>query len=381
MKPFFIFLALLISPASQARTIDDVLAQTESKTMSYRLPSGYLESVVINMSFAGSSIVSIMDKANLKKANVIQVDLVYTNFPKDVDMLKLNKERIQQALEARGDLVSNENISWKLIRQMGCKDEAEAKIMFHGVVIHYLPEQGPALFKNETLSYGELPKNDSTKVKNSDFKQFSDSTVVSVLRRNKEWKNPTIVSDVTCSMSPYASQLLLWFLYKMNDKEACNMVLFNDGDGKANELKVIGSTGGLYSKSSKEYQDFWNLLMTATSKGCSGDTQENGIEGILKAQELFPNSKEIIYIADNYAPLRDISLADKIKIPVRVVICGTQFRTSVELMNLALKTGGSVHTMEKDLTELSKLAEGKVFELNRQKYIIKNGKIELLKMT
>lgn len=180
-------------------------------------------------------------------------------------------------------------------------------------------------------------------------------------------------------MSPYVSQIILWFLYKFNDKVETNITLFNDGDGKKNELKVIGSTGGIYTLKTKDYNELFKLFTTATSKGCSGDTQENGIEAILRTQESYPNTKEIIYIADNYAPLRDISLLEKVKIPVRVVLCGTQININQELMNLAKMTNGSIHTMEQDLYDLSKLAEGKIFEFNHKKFIIKNGNIELLK--
>lgn len=380
MKPHFILLIwLFVAPTVHARNVEDIVTQKEVKTRNYRYSDSYLEAVVVNMSFGEYSIVSIMDKAKLKNAQIIQVDVIYTDYPKGIDLQSLNRQRIRKALEARNDLVSNEAIKWRLVRQMECKSEAEAKLLFHGVVIYYRPEFSP---ETETNFYNSvLPENDSVKINNSEFKQFKDSTVVAALRRNKSWTNPTIVTDVTGSMSPYVSQVLLWYLYKWNKKETTNIVLFNDGDRKPDHLKLVGQTGGLYIKSTNKYDDFLSLLQQANSNGYGGDIPENGVEAILKAQKEFPDSKEIIFIADNYADMRDFELIPKIKIPVRVILCGTHFFVNPQYLELARKTGGSVHSIEQDLVNLSKLAEGKTFQFNRRTFIIKNGEILPLKST
>lgn len=358
---------------AHSRTIEDVVNQKEVKTKSYRYSDSYLEAVVINMSFGASSIVSMMDKVKLKNAQVIQVDIIYTDYPKGMDLQKLNRERIRKSLEVRNDLISNELVNWRLVRQMDCKSEAEAKLLFHGVVIYYRPAFSAEM---ETEFYkSTLPETDTVKITNSDLKQFKDSTVVAVFRRNKNWRSPTIVTDVTGSMSPYVSQVLLWYLYKWNNKEINNIVLFNDGDNKSTSAKIIGKTGGIYTQSTNKYEDLLLLLQRANSGGYGGDIPENGVEAILEAQKEFPKSKEIIFIADNYADMRDFELTSKIKIPVRVVLCGTHFFVNTQYLELAMKTGGSVHSMEQDLYDLSKLAEGKTFTFNRQVYLFKEGKI------
>lgn len=379
MKSLITILLVVVFPFmsnGQNRTVEDVLNQQELKKKRYRLDAGYLDAIVINMSFGESAVVSMMDKANLKNASVFQVDIVFTDYPKNIDLNHLNKQRILKALEARRDLVIDKNVTWKLIRQMDCESEAEAKTLFHGVVIHYKKGQTERVRQTDKAFYDSiLPKNDSVPVGKEQLKQFKDTTVTTVFRRNKQWKNATVVADVTGSMSPYISQLALWFLYKLNHKEVTNLVLFNDGDDLKNELKITGKTGGIYTKSTNNYRDFVDVLQLATSRGFGGDLQENAVEAILKAQELYPNSTEIIFIADNYAPIRDAELISNIKIPVRVVLCGTQLFANPHYLNLARKTGGSVHSMEQDLVDLSKLVEGKTFLFNRQMYIFKNGEI------
>jgi len=379
MHSFVALLLLVVLPlvvTGQKRTVETILNQQEVKKKRYRLDAGYLDAIVINMSFGEAAVVSMMDKANLKEATVFQVDIVYTDYPKGVDLNNLNKQRILKALEARKDLVIDKNVTWKLIRQMDCGSEAEAKTLFHGVVIHYKKGQTEKVRETDQVFYDSiLPKSDSVPAKAEQLKQFRDTTVTAVFRRNKQWKNATVVADVTGSMSPYISQFALWFLYKLNHKEVTNLVLFNDGDNLKNELKVPGKTGGIYTKSTDNYRDFVELLQLTTSMGFGGDLQENAVEAILKAQELYPDSKEIIFIADNYAPIRDAGLISNVKKPVRVVLCGTHLFANSQYLNLARKTGGSVHSMEQDLIDLSKLVEGKVFTFNRQMYIIKNGEI------
>lgn len=372
-SPIMLMIGMFVSISGYSRTIEDVVNQKEVKTKSYRYSDSYLEAVVINMSFGASSIVSIMDKAKLKNAQIVQIDVIYTDYPKGMDLQNLNRQRIRKALETRHDLISNERIHWRLVRQMDCKSEAEAKLLFHGVVIYYRPEFSAEM---ETEFYkSTLPETDTVKITNSGLRQFRDSTVVAVFRRNKNWISPTIVTDVTGSMSPYVSQVLLWYLYKWNNKETTNIVLFNDGDHKSTLAKTIGKTGGIYVQSTNRYEDFLTLLKKANTGGYGGDIPENGVEAILKAQEEFPKSKEIIFIADNYADMRDFELIPKIKIPVRVVLCGTHFFVNTQYLELARKTGGSVHSIEQDLFDLSKLAEGKTFTFNRQTYIFKNGEI------
>lgn len=371
-----LLMALPLIAASQNRTVEVILGQQEIKKKRYRLDAGYLDAIVINMSFGESAVVSMMDKANLKEATVFQVDIVYTDYPKGVDLNSLNKQRILKALEARKDLVTDKHVAWKLIRQMDCESEAEAKTLFHGVVIHYKKGQTEKVRETDRMFYDSiLPKSDSVPLKKEQLKQFRDTTVMAVFRRNTQWKNATVVADVTGSMSPYISQLALWFLYKLNHKEVTNLVLFNDGDDLKNELKITGKTGGIYTKSTNSYRDFVDVLQLATSRGFGGDLQENVVEALLKAQETYPDSKEIIFIADNYAPIRDEELIPKVKIPVRVVLCGTHLFANAHYLNLARKTGGSVHSMEQDLIDLSKLVEGKTFLFNRQMYIFKKGEI------
>ena len=206
----FSILTVGLSAQKFTRTVDDILNQHEVKSGIYRISGTYLKSAVVNMSFGEADILSVMDRKELQKADIIQIDVVYTNFPKGQDISALNKQRILNILGIRSDLVRNTSISWHLVRQMYCHDESEAKLLFHGAVIYYLPEQTQALNNFEMEQYKELPKSDTVKITEKSLKQFKDDPVIlEVMKRNK-WENPTIVADVTCSMYPYLKQTAFW---------------------------------------------------------------------------------------------------------------------------------------------------------------------------
>jgi hypothetical protein len=198
--------------------------------------------------------------------------------------------------------------------------------------------------------------------------------VLKVLDRNA-WKNMVVVSDLTGSMSPYVIQLILWFKLNELDKRVSAVTFFNDGDMTPDAKKVIGKTGGIYYSPTGSFEDTRNLAIKTIQNGYGGDGPENDFEAILAAIEKNPEAKEIILVADNLAPVKDFVLMSNIKIPVRVILCGTNYGVNLQYLKLARATGGSVHTMEKDLTDLAKLGEGKTFQLGKQFFKIVGGEI------
>lgn len=199
-----------------------------------------------------------------------------------------------------------------------------------------------------------------------------DSTVFKALERNTHWKNISIVADLTCSMYPYTNQLILWFKLNNTNNPVKYLTFFNDGDGIPNSQKRVGEVGGIYQSESTTYTDVLNLAeMTMTC--CSGDIIENNIESAIAAMEKYPNADELVMIADNYATPRDLKLLNKVKKPIRLILCGTYYGINVDYLNLVRKNGGSIHTMENDLTELIKMNEGEILNFNNRKFKIINS--------
>lgn len=362
--------------ATVSRTPSEIVSQIEIQRPRYILKTTSLKAAVFGMPYGESYVISEKDRQFLKSADVRQIDLVFTDYPKGQDLKKLNLNRIKEVESWHKALVSNPEISWKIIRQTDCKNEAEAKTMFHGIVVHYKGPQTEEdhLYEMSTISR-YLPKESDIKDPVKWRKSLPDSTIFKVFERNKHWKNIAVVADLTGSMSPYTAQLVLWFKLKINDQRIHDLIFFNDGDSTPNDLKIIGKTGGIYHGEGKNYQQVRELAMKTIQAGCGGDTPENDCEALLYAFEVAPKASEYILIADNFAPIKDIVLLEKINKPVRVVLCGNGFGINVQYLNLAKKTGGSVHTMESDLVDLIKKNEGEKFTFMNQKFKIEKGEI------
>ncbi len=369
---FFLSMFSITTGSSFSRTIDDILAQKEIKKHNYVLTTGICNAIVINMQYGESEVISTSDRKALRNAEIIQVDVVFSDFPKEYDMTALNRKRIMVIQQLRKDAISNPHISWKLIRQMRCKNSAEAKTLFHGIVVHYREGQSEETTKHDvSILNNYLPESGTTDTQMT----FVDSTVHKVLTRNK-WNQIVVVSDLTGSMAPHVAQLILWFKLNELKDRVRHVTFFNDGDMTPDAHKKAGEVGGIYHYEGGDYEGIRKLAFKTVENGCGGDWQENDCEAILSAIEKNPEAKEIVLVADNGAPIRDGSLlSGKIRKPVRIVLCGTSMGVNIEYLQLAFETGGSVHTMEQDLTDLAELNEGKIFKFEGQLYRIADGKV------
>jgi hypothetical protein len=369
----------------------------------------------------------IMEQAQLealKNGRVVQVDLVYSDYPKNADLSSLNLERLKNLETLQPTLFGQEEIKWRVVRQTRCPDKASAALLFHGFVIYYRPVQSMKEVateiseikrltkRTETVKKSALVKDhnlviersiddstlkvesidpDLSEVSSSSVKSFSillpsedafsipmmDTTVSAVLNRNK-WKNMLVVADVTGSMYPYTSQLLLWLQLNASKHPNMRYLFFNDGDMTPDNKKVIGKTGGLYPIQSNNYSVVETMIYKAMRAGCGGDGPENNIEAILKGVSLYSDAQTIVMIADNWAPVKDISLLTSLKKPVKIILCGSQYFVNPVYLNIARATGGSVHTMESDILELAKISEGATVTIGKHEFKIVNGKFILV---
>ncbi len=208
----------------------------------------------------------------------------------------------------------------------------------------------------------------------------ANSLVFNVFKRNKKWNNKLIVADLTGSMYPYAQQVSTWMkLHFMKDTTSQNFAFFNDGDKKRDEDKKIGATGGIYFCKAKTVEELISTMEMTIKKGQGGDAPENPIEAIIYGLNKSGKVEDVILIADNWAKARDIKMLARIKVPVRVILCGVfdGMEINEDYLNIAYKTKGSVHTIEQDITDLMKQGKDKKFSINGVDYIIKNGSIKV----
>ncbi len=209
-----------------------------------------------------------------------------------------------------------------------------------------------------------------------DPKDTTTSIVYQVFERLPAWKNKIIVTDLTGSMYPYASELLVWYqLHFVKDTTTQEFVFFNDGDNKPDSQKKLGKTGGLYYCRAKTMEELRDKMMETINNGAGGDAPENDIEAILGGIDRYKDCDNILLIADNYANIKDIKLLPKLKKPVHVLLCGADGGdVNVDYLNLAFATKGSVHTIESDIFDIAETLEGKTITVGGTTYQLVKGK-------
>jgi hypothetical protein len=206
-----------------------------------------------------------------------------------------------------------------------------------------------------------------------------NNTVCAVLYRNKaKWESKIITTDVTGSMYPYMQQVELWHLLEAMDKKRSDYVFFNDGNRTPDYMKEIGKTGGIFFCLKHHLDSMPTVMFRAMQGGNGGDAPENDIEALISASSVAPAGTELILVADNLSPVKDISLLTNINRPVRVILCGMNGWVNPDYLLIAYKTKGSIHTIEEDIYNLSMLNEGETTIIKGSIYKFSGGRFFLL---
>ncbi|EMJ99981.1 MULTISPECIES: hypothetical protein [unclassified Leptospira] len=342
------------------------------------------EQFLLSMDFMKSKVKNVKIPTEVKEGTFITVTYIHSICKNSFyDQQRLDKERRKELLRIFPTLENNLLVEWKEKKYESCGEKENTSDKFHGFAINYRQKPSGETWKKEKeILFGKKPeisvesRSESCVTVSKHSPQFQKDEIVSkVLERKKEW-NGAIVGDLTGSMFPYTQQLFLYFKLQTLKRIERAFVFFNDGDRTPDEKKVTGKTGGIYFQKLKNYEELEKLAKAAISGGYGGDSPENDIEALIKAQAVCPECKELILIADNFSNMRDYSLMSQIQKPVRVVLCGSYAGINTEYLDLARITKGSVHTIEEDLENLMELNEGQIIELNKKKYVLEKGRFK-----
>ncbi|WNJ16630.1 hypothetical protein [Pontibacter sp. G13] len=321
---------------------------------------------VLQMRYAWPHILNPEVAYQWREQKIKRVELVFTRYPKSLEKWqfpynKLLQQRLASLHRLDPSIFQDPKIEWLYILQTDCKNEAQAEDMFHGFVIHLDP------MAEEMEAVADIAYQKA---------ELHDSTALKILDRHPEWKDMLVVMDWTGSMYPYGASVLLWHRLNMQRNATIQQfVMFNDGDKRRDHLKRIGKTRGIYPSRSQTIQGVLNTMADCMNGGTGGDEPENDIEALLRGIKWARHEGEVILIADNKSGVRDIALAEEVKVPVRVVLCGVDasFPVRIEYLNLARITGGSVHTIEEDIDRLSDMKDGDSIEIEGKRYMLMDG--------
>ena len=206
------------------------------------------------------------------------------------------------------------------------------------------------------------------------FEKTGQVVQATLHRMRDRWKNKMIVTDLTGSMSPYMDQVILWHALQLVQGEQNRYLFFNDGDRTPDAQKVIGKTGGLYYTEMAQLDSLLEKMSETAKGGFGGDSPENDIEALLAAVPSMQGMDELVLVADNFSDARDIELLSRLKVPVHIVLCGTSLGVNEQYLEIAYKTGGSVHTIEQDIEDLARLTDGATIGIGGHLYQVSRGK-------
>ena len=197
-----------------------------------------------------------------------------------------------------------------------------------------------------------------------------------LLTRRKWSPKMAVVADVTGSMSPYSTQVMLWLKYSPKTLENGRFAFFNDGDAMPDIFKRVGNTGGIYFAGSGNFDSVYSVMSKAMRRGLGGDQPENNLEAVLKTLDQWPDIDTILMIADNEAKVKDLELLPKIKKPVSIMVCGVQNAINPDYINIARSTGGRIFVLNKEIYNLKNIPageriilDGKIFEWRKGTFV------------
>jgi hypothetical protein len=327
-----------------------------------------IKTAVLKMQYGSAEILNPSAIEDLIEGicNVISVDIVYTDYREHDFQDNLNRKRLAELYFLCPSIFTQSMTKWSYVKQYGYDNEEDKKKLFHGIVVKYI--------KVPLYSPGTVEKM-ICHIKENTFK---DTSMFDIFNRLIKFKDELVCVDFTGSMSPYYLQLMVWLNLK-KDKKTLSCSFFNDGNRTPDYLKRPGKTGGIYTVRSNSIDTIVRYAHHCIYKGTGGDSPENNIEAIIEGLKKFPNTKKITMIADNWADMRDYSMISRVKIPVKVIVCGKVFNginnpLNPQYLDLARKTGGSVHTMEEDILNLMSKKEGDEITVDGVTYVISNDR-------
>lgn len=327
-----------------------------------------------------------------ERVKPVAVTVIFTKYPKNkefwlTDYHWLLARRLRELFALDSNL-NAADIEYSLLLQTDCDNEFEAMQLFHGIEVSYVPLAQPGTRDKIPGIVNTFPppappgptapaaerRNASSIKKIRQLMQheeyYMDSTVFLALERNRQWKNAMLVLDWTGSMYGHGAEALLWQAINEDSSGMEMCAFFNDGDRKKNIQKVAGYTGGIYVEDAKPVSQPVRLMRKVQNKGNGGDSPENDLEALITAMSAAPHTQDLVLVADNNSCIRDFILLRHLDRPVHIILCGTAKGINHQYLNLAWRTGGSIHTKNLDLENIHDLVTRDALVIDGVKYIV-----------
>jgi hypothetical protein len=178
---------------------------------------------------------------------------------------------------------------------------------------------------------------------------LTDSSVYKIMDRHPLWTDAAVVMDWSDEMYLESAQAVLWHKTHPKTSNIDYFVFTNDGDKLSDRKKRIGKTGGVYFVKSNNFRQVERRLDYVAKRGNGGDDNSNNLfETTLLSIQKYDDVKDFVVVADNESCTRDFRLIKFLDTPVKVILTNVKGPINPQYINMAYKSGGSLHTSEDD---------------------------------
>jgi hypothetical protein len=137
-----IFLSIFFQPSKLyaqniANFVDSILQHKNIRIPVYEPSIKNFERKFFTMEFCKSKFIDTAGIYLLQNAEILSINLIFTDYPSSLDLKPLNRSRLIQLNKYLPAAMQNKNTQWLIIRQMDGYDKNSAKDMFHGFVVNY----------------------------------------------------------------------------------------------------------------------------------------------------------------------------------------------------------------------------------------------------
>ena len=351
---FKIAIAILLITSNQLSVIaqERTLQIIDRSYADINMLNGLYNVRLLPCSFGQEKFVDSVKFETVDKKDLSEIWLIYSGFSvnEKFNQDQLNNKRIAELKKKLPYLNSASKIKWTDMKIAGLNNLDTAKEQFHGFVFVY------------------------------DYK--AEQTLGPVLDRHKNWDSIIVVVDVTTSMLPSLMEVNKWLDLNYKNKQIDRFVYFNDGDGIPDYMKRLNSTGGIHTDTSSNYSTYVKGIKKYMVMGLGNmDKAENVLEALIYAQKFAIPGSEIVLLSDNNSSPRDTALIDSLKLPVKVIACGVDdCDLNTSLINIAYRTGGSIHTGVSDVRDFKNAKQPKdreiIINIGDKKYITKGRSLK-----
>jgi hypothetical protein len=224
----------------------------------------------------------------------------------------------------------------------------------------------------------EVVQKEQTAIKGDpNYYQTNGQEIKAMLHRNKaQWKEKRIIANIDCSMYQYIDELLVWNYTDEQEKNGNHYWLFNGFQNKHKGIVDDHHRRGIYQVQQNNVEGFCKTIDKIVNFQCGGNRLENVVEALtIGAQGMRPE-EELLFIADNYSDVSDLHRLNELTQPVNVLLTASTYGINEQYLEIAYRTGGSVHTNYEDIPKekLQSLQDGERLKIGIHQYRFMKGR-------